>query len=180
MEIDEEPRTNTIVVTPYTKRFGIAVFQRGELFYFGVRTFRRPRTVESISEETTEKLSDLLDRFKPILVIVKALTKHQARSFKHKEVVQTIKHTLSITGVPIKESSFEEARQRFGTEDKPPKASTFAILQKLYPELNRFVQFQNRYQSEYYTPMLAAIVIGVVHCQNKRQNRTTPLHGTTR
>ncbi|MFN0279176.1 MAG: hypothetical protein ACKVRN_11315 [Pyrinomonadaceae bacterium] len=161
---------NLLIVTPYTKRLGMAVFQDGELIYFGVKTFKRPRTAESISDETANKLGELLDQFNPALVIVKSLTTHQTGSVKHRGIARTIKRTLNTVGISIVESSFEEARRNLVAEDNPPKKSAFAILRKLYPELARFVYFQNRHQSEYYTPMLAAITIGLAYRQEKPQN----------
>lgn len=166
-----KPAYNLLIVTPYTKRLGMAVFQHGELIYFGVKTFRRPRTAESISDETSKKLGELLNKFNPAFVIVKSLTKHQTSSEKHKGITRTIKRTLNTAAICIKESSFEEARRNLVTEDKPTKNSAFAILRKRYPELARFVHFQNRHQSEYYTPMLAAITIGLANLQDRPQNR---------
>jgi RNase H-fold protein (predicted Holliday junction resolvase) len=171
MKLDEES-VNFLVVTPYTKRLGIAVFQDGELVYFGVKTFQRPRTIDSISEETTEKLTELIDEFKPRLVILKSLTMNQAGSEKHRQVAGTIRNVVKIAGVRGEERSFEDARRDLVTEDKPSKKNLFAILCKLYSQLARFIQFQNRSQEEYYTPMLAAITIGVAYSQDNPQYRT--------
>ena len=174
MKLDEDIRNHFLVVTPYTKRLGIAVFQHAELVYFGVKTFQRPRTVASISDETAEKLTELIDEFKPRLVILKSLTMHQTGSDKHRHVAGTIRHIVNIAGLPSEERSFEDARRDLLTENAPQKNRAFEVLRKLYPELARFIQFQNRSQEEYYTPMLAAITIGVVHRQDNPQNCVSP------
>jgi len=161
---------NLLIVTPYTKRLGMAVFKHGELIYFGVKTFRRPRTAESINDETAKKLAELLNDFNPGLLIVKSLTAHQLGSDKHKGIERTIKRALNTAGISIIESSFEEARQNLVTDGKPLKKIVFDIIRKLYPEMARFVHFQNRHQSEYYTPMLAAITIGLAYRQKEAQN----------
>ena len=146
------------------------MFQHAELVYFGVKTFRRPRTVDSINRETAEKLTELIDEFNPGLVILKSLTFHQTGSDKHRHVVGTIRRAIEIAGIRGEERSFEDARRDLLTENVPPKNRAFEIIRNIYPELARFIQFQNRSQEEYYTPMLAAITIGVANHRNYPQN----------
>src|ERR1043166_620110 len=166
MKLDEDSRDRFLVITPYTKRLGIAVFRGAELVYFGVKTFQRPRTCESIRKETAEKLTEMIGEFRPRLVILKSLTSHQAVSDKHRRVAATISHIAHTVGIGSEERSFEDAVKKIVADNEPLKIRAFEILCQLYPELARFIQFQNRSQEEYYTPMLAAITIGVAYGHN--------------
>jgi hypothetical protein len=171
MNLSEDSHNHFLVITPYTKRLGIAVFRDTELVYFGVKTFQRPRTRDSIRDETTKAMTQLIREFKPRSVILKSLTTHQAASDKHRRVAATISQIVKIAGIRSEERSFEDARRKIVGENGSQKNRAFAVLCQLYPELGRFIQFQNRSQEEYYTPMLAAITIGVAHSQIILHNR---------
>ncbi len=158
------PKT-ILVVTPYTQRFGIAVFKGEELLHFAVMTFQRPRTTGSIEIETTKKMKALMNVFMPSLVVMKSLTKLQAASENHRQVAKVVSRIMQLATVPIKEISFEEARYRLVTGKRPTKGRTFEVIEKIYPELSRFMHFQNRHQSEYYTPMLSAVTIGFIQAR---------------
>lgn len=154
-----------IVITPFTKRFGIAVFSNSELLYFAVKTYKNPRTIESIKAEATQKLKNLIDEFKPELIIAKSLTRRQAVTNDHTLLVETIRCVAKLVSVPVDEVSFEEARRKLVFNNRPTKSRTFAVLQNIYPELTRFIHFQNRSQREYYTPLLSAVAIGLAQAR---------------
>src|SRR5438128_2445544 len=114
--------TNFIVITPYTKRFGVAVFSRAELVYFGVKTLPAPRTIESIRSETARQLKDLIIEFSPTLVVVKTLTGPQTNSEKHRHLADTVKQVSESAGIPAEESPFEAIKQRLAQTKYPTMA----------------------------------------------------------
>ncbi|MBA2335309.1 MAG: hypothetical protein H0V90_10280 [Blastocatellia bacterium] len=152
---------NLLVVTPFSKRFGIAVFRHGELLYFAVNSYRQPRTLDSIQADAMMKLKNLFDKFTPGLIILKSLTRHQAASNNHRHVVMTIKSIAKMYSVPVEEISFKDARCKLLTGQVPTYNRTFATLRDTFPELTRFTLFQNRSQREYYMPLLSAVAIGL-------------------
>jgi hypothetical protein len=159
----ERSRLNVLIIAPYTKRFGIAVFRDSKLLYFSVKTFRLPRTAESVKMETSMEIENLIQEFSPNLVIVKALTERQIGSDNQRQVTREVRRLANIAAVPIKVISFEDVKRKVSSRNRPTKMSTFRVLKGVYPELARFIQFQNRSQEEYYTPLLSSIAIGLVH-----------------
>ncbi len=153
-------RSSFIVMAPYTKRIGFAVFCRGDLVDFGIKTFRSPRTNKSISEETAKECRKLIAEFEPRFLIVKSISDWQKGSDHQHAVSLTIRKVAVASGVRTKEASFETAEQLLTSSVRPTKRVAFEKLQNRFPELARYVSFQNRSQSEYYTTVLSAITIG--------------------
>lgn len=153
----------TLVLASYTRRFGIAVFRNAELRYFGVKTFSLPRTEESVRCEAAVAVENLINEFRPDLVIMKSPTKRQADSLIQQVVVNEIKRITELAGIPLTEKPFEDAKEKLSPLTRPTRTSTFAAVREIYPELRRLSDFQNPFQEEYYRPLLSAVAIGFIH-----------------
>lgn len=152
--------TSLIVITPYTKRFGVAVFSGTELSYFGVKTLPTPRTLDSIRGATTRHLKNLIIEFSPTVVVIKTLTGSQMNSEKHRHLAETVKQVSESAGIPAQDRSFEIIKQKLAQSKYPTMEEAFTKLRKVYPELSKVGEFQNRSQREYYAPLLTAVAIG--------------------
>jgi hypothetical protein len=159
----KSPADNILVLTPYTKRLGIAIFRQRELRYFAVKSFRAPRSILSIQKETHLHLLNLIREFPPKMVIVKKITNQQAISSNHQRVVDAIRQVADYHTLLVKEIPFETVRRKIVTKHKPTVTNVATILQRSYPELGRYAQAQNRWQREYFAPILSAVAIGHFH-----------------
>jgi hypothetical protein len=157
------PGTTILVVAPYTKRFGIAVFCDAELLYYGVKTLARPRTLESIRSEVITRLNRLIDEFSPELVVIKHLSQRQARSEKQKQVGIEIRRIARENGIASKHVQLDEVNKKLSTDGRPTMAQTFSTLLTVYPELARFSLIRNRSQREYYSAVISAVAVGFIH-----------------
>jgi hypothetical protein len=144
-----------LVVTPYTKRFGIAVFERKELLHFGVKTLPAPRTIDSVRLETARHLKDVISEFSPSVVVIKTQLKEKGE--RHREIELTVKEVSRSAGIPTQTRSVGSMKGRY------------LKIRTVYPELSRFDHFQNRSQREYYSPLLSAVAIGFEFHSHKPQ-----------
>jgi hypothetical protein len=108
------------------------------------------------------ELERLIREFTPKLIIVKSLSEYQKKSENQRRVVKEIVRTAELSAIRVKQSAFEDAKRKL-VMDKPTKTKIFSILKEIYPELLPLAQFQNRWQAEYYTPILAAVAIGLAN-----------------
>lgn len=159
--------TRILVITPYTKRIGIAFFDGRELVYFAVKTFRRPRTMGSIRGETRLRVVYLIRRFKPAILIVKSVSSYQHASQNHREISRSIRVTARRAKVATRSISFESAKRQIVLSGRMTKKRTFRILGQRYPAIARYVPIRNRDEDEYYTPLLSAVAVGSCYARRR-------------
>lgn len=163
-------KTNILIVAPYTKRLGIAVFSNADLIHFAVKTLRSPRTIESVNTEISIQLKHLSRKFAPRLVIIKALSKRQRSSEKQQHMARAIRQFAAAKGIESKDVAFDRVKQKLSVEGRPTMATTFTTVRRAFPELARFDHFQNPSQRIYYTSLLSAVAIGFAHYRNNPQD----------
>lgn len=161
-----------LTVAPFTKRLGFAVFDDAEIIYFAVKTFKPPRTVASVKVEISQSIKNLSAEFKPKLILVKTLNQWQVKSKNTAFVFSQVKREAEFQKVPLREISVEQAKQELCSGGKMTKVVLFKILSAVYPELKRFVLFQNLSQAEYYNSLLSAIAIG--YYWQKKPSKSKP------
>ena len=149
-----------LVVAPYSQRLGVAVFAESNLLHYAVKTFRLPRTPQSVRAETSAHIKDLIKEFTPDRVIVKKLSRRQLYSRNQRNVLDQITVEAKISGLQTVQLSFEDAKRDLSVETHTTNSDMFRVLKLIYPELDRFSHFQNRHQREYYVPLLTAVAIG--------------------
>jgi RNase H-fold protein (predicted Holliday junction resolvase) len=163
---------NLLAVAVCTKRLGLAVFCQKELLFFAVKTLKPPRTVQYAKRQISQIFQDTAAEYAPKLVVLKLLGKHQAKSKKLQSAIRVIKREAQTARIFLDEISFEEAKQKLSDGKKPVKAEAFSKLSKIYPEIKRFVKFQNPSQAEYYNSLFSAVAIGF-YFQSKNDKVST-------
>lgn len=149
-----------LALAPYSQRLGVAVLDRSELLHFALKTFTLPRTLSSVSSETRRELDELIDRYHPEMVILKELSKRQDGSVNQRAMVQQIVKVANAAGIPILKVLFESVKRKVVHRSDPTDHETFDVIKRLFPELSKLSNFQNRHQHEYYRPLLAAVTLG--------------------
>ena len=151
---------NTLVIAPYTKRFGIAVFGRVELLHFSVHQYKSIRNRIGRPSPDEFEIAELIDDFKPNKVLLKSLTIRQANSPVQQNFFREIKRTAATESIPVEEVDFDGVTSTVVGWQKLTHRQLFTKLADTFPELTRLTKFQNPAQEEYYKPVLSAIAIG--------------------
>lgn len=155
-------QTNILVIAPYTKRFGLALFRGSELIHFSVRPYKiikRPSSVNTFSSAAT---SVFLRGFGPTMIIMKALTIRQAKSENQKAFLHKVRQFAQGASIPFEEVDLEYVKAQVFDNKQSRHQVLFMKLALAFPELSKMVDFQNASQAEYYTPVLSAIAIGAM------------------
>src|SRR5690242_18805126 len=111
MKFDANDHHNILVVAPFTMRLGVAVFFDSALVYFAVKSFRRPRTIESVKAEASTQLKLLIAEFGPKFIIAKTLNAYQKDSAYQQQVFKEIKYVAKLSGIPLKQIAFEKVSE---------------------------------------------------------------------
>lgn len=151
---------NTLAIVVCTKRLGLAVFCRTELLYFAVKTLKPPRTDRHVKRQVSQIYQKTTTEFAPKVITLKLLGKQQAKSKNLQFVMRIIKHQSETAGISLEEISFDEAKRKLVSGNKPTKTNAFLALSKIFPELRRLTKFQNPAQAEYYNSLLSAVAVG--------------------
>lgn len=146
-----------------TKRVGVAVYERTELIFFAVKTLKLPRTNRRVRRQVSLIMRKLFGEFDPHLLVLKSPGKQQARSKVLRAAFRQIKKEAEADGIPVIEVSFDQVKAALCGKEKPTKSNAFMILSEMYPELKRFVEYNNLSQAEYYNSLLSAAAIGFVY-----------------
>lgn len=146
-----------LVVAPYSKWFGVAVFSKLHLLDFAVRKYNdRKFDMDGSNCHATE----LINEFRPTKVVVKALTIRQIGAKKQMNILDGLKRSAALMQIPIMEFDLDGAKQTLLKDRTATLEALFEKVGKSFPELSRIALFQNRSQREYYTPLLSAVAIG--------------------
>lgn len=154
----------------YAKRLGVAVFRRTELLCFAVKTLPPPRTESRIKTQILQIVKDYIEEFEPNQLIFKTPAKQQVKSNNFRLVERQIKIQARNLGIAVQEISFETVEKAYCNGRKANKITVFKDLSHFYPELNRLVNYQNKWQAEYYNSLLSAVATGYYY-QSNLQNR---------
>ena len=148
---------NLLVIAPYSKWFGVAVFSKLQLLEFAVRKYH-DRTFD-IDRDLCHA-TDLINEFKPTNVIVKALTIRQIGAEKQVNILNGLRRAAALMQIPFTEVDLDGAKQSLLKDRGATIETLFEKVRGSFPELSRIASFQNRSQREYYTPLLSAVAIG--------------------
>jgi hypothetical protein len=156
----DQANTNTLVIAPYTKRFGIAVFGQLELLHYAVHQYKAPWNRSGVRSSDAAPIGQMISDLRPKMILIKSLTVRQAKANAQQSFVQEIKQLAEAASVPCREVEIENLTGRRLAKSKTTKRDLFVNLAIIYPELARIVKFQNLSQEQYYRPLLSAIAIG--------------------
>src|SRR4051794_5906667 len=100
-----------LVVAPYTKRIGMAVFRHRDLVYCGVKTFRPRSKFGSVGDQTMAYTAAAIERFKVDAVLTASLTDYRKQLRMHREVIAALTQVAQQRSVTVIDASFDDARQ---------------------------------------------------------------------
>lgn len=146
-----------LIIAPYSKWFGVAVFSKLHLLEFAVRKYN-DRTFDM--DRDFCHATELINEFRPTNVVVKALTIRQIGAEKQVNILDGLRREAALMQIPFTEVDLDGAKQSLLKDSRATVGALFEKIGKSFPELSRIASFQNRSQREYYTPLLSAVAIG--------------------
>lgn len=168
-------KNRVLVVAPYSQRLGVAIFAGSDLIHYAVKTFKLPRTEQSVMVETSAQMRLLINEFRPKSVMVKKLSRRQISSRNQRAILEQVEIEANTARLLTQEFSFEDAKQELSEGVGPTNTAAFRALIHVYPELEKLSHFQNRHQKEYYVPLLTAVAIGrISHMLTSSKCRLIP------
>lgn len=156
--------TKTILaVAPGKKLFGIAVFDGVELTYFALTTLKNGNTIEGLESEVAGLIEELIVTFKPSILAIRSISQYQKISVTIEPITRFVERQANETNIPIVKVSLAEIGLVLGMgEGRSTQKIAYDNLAVLYPELKRYLNQPNKWQTEYYNQLLAAVSVGVV------------------
>ena len=137
------------------------MFDCGELFDFGVKTFTAPRTAEIVGVDAGNITRRLIARFKPSGIVVNRFGGYHPRPIVLERAVTEIKDVAQSFCIPLELVDSRLVNTTQIDKANGGNSAGFALVGETFPELRRIVHFQNRSQREYYSPVLSAVAIGM-------------------
>ena len=155
----------TIVgIAPGAREFGIAVFQKRELVYFAVKTFKSGTSTKLLGKEIANVWQNLFDCFRPNILALKEINQYQQTFQTLAFIADCLKNQAEKSQVICFEISLSQVRKLVAnTRRKPTQKIIFQKIMALYPELEQYLNRPNQRQKDYYAYLFSAVAVGLVY-----------------
>ena len=160
-----------LAASPFTKGFGIAAIYQNELIYFAVKTFKSPKTKQSVKRQISGIIRDIIEEFEPKMIILTKPSKHQTQSKYFDLINQQVKREAKLCQLPVFWTSFEVVKGFICPDEKRTKGAVFKAISKIYPELKQFINRPNKWQTDYWNPLLTAVALGYFYQQTNLKQK---------
>jgi len=157
-----EQQKTILAVDPNTRDLGIAIFTRGRLSYFAMKTIKPRRPRRALLETAANVIENLIAGYKPTILAIERISFIQQSEALLSVVTEEIRITAESRGLDIKEYDPVQVRKEICQSNKASKRETFDKLCQLYPELNQFMERQSAVKARYYGHLFAAVAVGRV------------------
>jgi Holliday junction resolvasome RuvABC endonuclease subunit len=152
-----------LAVAPGKRELGLAVFTGNELAYFSVKTIRNRKSKRPSLKEINFMMQKLFTGFPVRMVVIKAISQYQRLSPDLESVVARIKFESAQKNLPVAEITLDQIKSVLGQGEKSTEKKAFETLLEIYPELQRYWNRPNKWQSDYYAFLFSAVAVGVVY-----------------
>src|SRR5436305_12227320 len=95
--------TRILSIDPGTRELGVALFDNGELLYYGVKTIRTRSTIQDIGRGAVSIVSRLISEYEPQFLAVKQPIVIQQSAASLADVIREIKQAAQQAGLTIYE-----------------------------------------------------------------------------
>lgn len=163
-----------LALAPGKRKFGLAVFTGIELTYFALKSFRKVRSERLLIDEVVILIRELIDRFGPGVIAIRAISKYQQTSSILKQMCIVLKRETAIKQIPFVEVTLNQIVSTLGKNQKATKKDAIRSLAHIYPELMQFMDRPSQWQNQYYNNLFMAVSVGVVrvNTQNQKTSRS--------
>jgi len=167
--------TGTVLaVKPGSREFGYAIFQKGKLADYGVKSIRRSPPTQSRPEVLRRALGDLLSDEQPDAVALEqSSSPADADPYPvPAEVPETIKAVSAIHRVPVHELTSKSIRKEATGDSTATKRMVAQAICRRYPSLHAQMGRHKGRQEWYTLRMFDAIACGLTFLQLSQGNQS--------
>jgi len=167
--------TGTVLaVKPGSREFGYALFQKGKLADYGVKSLRRSPPTQSRVEVLRRALGDLLSDEQPdALVLEQSSSPADADRYPvPAQVPETIKAVSEIHRVPVHELTSESIRKAVTGDSTATKRMVARAICHRYPSLHAPLGRHKGRQEWYALRMFDAMACGLTFLQLSQGNQS--------
>ncbi len=153
-----------LAINPGSKYLGIALFERADLQYWGVKVFKGRHSNEKLTK-VKMVLSDFIDWYSPNVLAIKKLH-HSRTSTNLNQVVFKIKKLSRRKSLRVCQYSLGDLKDFFSLGTKINKRHMAELIVAQYPFLTHPLEKEKRNKNPYFIRMFEAIALGIV-CFNQ-------------
>lgn len=155
-----------LALAPGKRELGIAVFVGVDLVYVSVKTLKNRKSRKLLMEEISDILQKLFESFPVKTVVVKAISQYQKLSPDLDLIAERIKFESRKENLQVAEVTLEQIKFVLCKSEKATEKRAFGMLLVSFPELKKYWNRPNKWQSDYYAFLMSAVAVGVVHLKN--------------
>lgn len=164
------PITHSILsISPSRGRLGVAVFRRGRLIYYGVKSLRQFQNGDDLRSASERILAKLFKKYCIGTLMMPVLNRQQSHSTVLVSIDRTCRDLARHHKVSLQPYDPLAVRRILCQEAKPTKANASDKLVEIYPELSRHNRGGSQWERRYYGYLFGAIA-AFKACEFDKQN----------
>jgi crossover junction endodeoxyribonuclease RuvC len=148
-------------IDPGTRELGVALFESGELLYYGVKTIRMRKTPQDICRGAVLIVRRLISEYKPQFLSIKQPIIIQQSAVSLADVIREIKQAAQQAGLTIYEYAPKTVHQFICGADRATKRQTAERIASRYGELDRYLGGKSKWEELYYAKIFEAVGVGL-------------------
>lgn len=156
-------------IDPGTRELGVAMFDKGELLYYGVKTIRTRKTPRDICGGAVLIVRRLISEYEPQFFSIRQPIIIQQGAATLADVIREIKQAAQQEGLTIYECAPKTVHQFICGSDRATKRQAAERIAAHYSELARYLDERSRWE-EYYAKMFEAVGAGLM-CHLQREGK---------
>jgi len=155
------PKSTVLGIDPGARQIGISVFSDGQLVFYAIKSFRKPKREDSLLR-LRKVLLELLTQYRVEAVAIERVVFVQQHRAFVKIVYDEIREFLKELKVTFFEYDPKVVRGVMCGLHKPTKHNMSLILSQKHPELARYFNVPRLWQKMYYAQLFDAVAVGMV------------------
>ena len=155
-----------MAVDPGTREIGVAVLDKKDLIYYGVKSFQKRRPLSVLLGEINRVFGQLFEEYAPqVLVIERTFFACNKNVSNLISVADEIKDLATKSKLTVVEYAPKTVRKNVCKSGKATKLETANILCSRFPELHIYLQQNRKWKEKYWLNMFDAVALGVTYIE---------------
>jgi Holliday junction resolvasome RuvABC endonuclease subunit len=151
-----------LAIDPGTRNIGYAVFENGNLKYFGVKTIPRKSKLIDILKEGRLIINGLLKDFRPqVLVVERTYFGNNSGSEILNQFFRAIKRAGKRKGLRVLSIPVNTVRKSVCGDGWANKEKVVKTLSRAYPQLKPYSKSNREWKKDFHQNMFDAVALGL-------------------
>jgi len=151
-----------LAIDPGTRLMGIALLENGKLIYYGVKTFRKRRSLHETLNEGRKIILRLIRDFKPnVLVYEKVFFSNNRSAALLNTLTDEIKAVGKRKRLEVLSFAPSTVKKAICGNGRASKKEVARVIVSKYPELKVYLTQDRAWKEEYHQNMFDAVALGM-------------------